>query len=109
MVRWSYGQDTERLCLGERSPLAGLEEGGARILLLGTDFASCTTFHLAEYRVPGLQVDNSFAVMPPPGRRWSTVRDTAISGDRFDDRASAAYRRRLMRRLRSQRPHPTVT
>jgi aminoglycoside 3-N-acetyltransferase len=38
--------------LGERSPLAALERAGAKVLLLGTGFASCTAFHLAEYRVP---------------------------------------------------------
>ncbi|WP_406242780.1 aminoglycoside N(3)-acetyltransferase [Streptomyces anulatus] len=78
--------------LGERSPLARLEEAGARVLLLGTDFASCTAFHLAEYRVPASQVDNSFAVMTAQGRRWSTVRDTAISDDRFDELGAAFER-----------------
>lgn len=70
--------------LGERSPLARLEEAGARILLLGAGFDSCTAFHLAEYRVPCPQVDNSFAVMTPQGRRWTTVRDTPVSSDDFD-------------------------
>ncbi|WDG29065.1 AAC(3) family N-acetyltransferase [Streptomyces sp. CA-278952] len=78
--------------LGERSPLARLEERGARILLLGTDFASCTAFHLAEYRIPGLKVDNSFAVMTAQGRRWMTVRDTAVSDDRFDELGAAFER-----------------
>lgn len=71
--------------LGERSPLAQLEGIGARVLLLGAGFASCTAFHLAEYRLPAPQTDNSFAIMTAKGRRWSTVRDTAISDDRFDD------------------------
>ncbi|MEV0281120.1 AAC(3) family N-acetyltransferase [Streptomyces sp. NPDC050610] len=71
--------------LGERSPLARLEEAGARILLLGADFESCTAFHLAECRVPAPEVDNSFAAMTPQGRRWMTVRDTGISGERFDE------------------------
>ncbi|MFJ6572658.1 aminoglycoside N(3)-acetyltransferase [Streptomyces sp. NPDC091292] len=70
--------------LGERSPLARLEEAGARVLLLGAGFDSCTAFHLAEYRIPTPQADNSFAAMTPTGRRWLTVRDTAISADRFD-------------------------
>lgn len=70
--------------LGERSPLARLEEAGARILLLGAGFDSCTAFHLAEYRVPGPRVDNSFALMTAQGRRWTTVRDTSVSSDDFD-------------------------
>lgn len=71
--------------LGERSPLARLEEGAARVLLLGAGFESCTAFHLAEYRIPSPRVDNSFAVMTPHGRVWSTVRDTSITSDRFDE------------------------
>ncbi|MCX4850185.1 aminoglycoside N(3)-acetyltransferase [Streptomyces sp. NBC_00893] len=75
--------------LGEHSPLARLEEGGARILLLGAGFESCTAFHLAEYRVPSPQTDNSFAVMTPQGRVWATVRDTSISSERFDELGAA--------------------
>lgn len=71
--------------LGERSPLARLEESGARVLLLGAGFDSCTCFHLAEYRLPAPEVSNSFAVMTPEGRRWTTVRETSISEERFDE------------------------
>ncbi|WP_326667922.1 aminoglycoside N(3)-acetyltransferase [Streptomyces sp. NBC_01257] len=71
--------------LGERSPLARLEEADARILLLGAGFDSCTAFHLAEYRIAAPQVRNSFAAMTSRGRRWSTVGDTSISSERFDD------------------------
>ncbi|MCB5906211.1 aminoglycoside N(3)-acetyltransferase [Streptomyces pinistramenti] len=74
---------------GERSPLARLEEAGARILLLGAGFDSCTAFHLAEYRIPAPQADNSFAAMTPQGRRWITVRDTAVDEDRFDELGAA--------------------
>ncbi|MFB6817824.1 aminoglycoside N(3)-acetyltransferase [Streptomyces sp. NPDC056347] len=76
--------------LGERSPLARLEEGAARVLLLGAGFDSCTAFHLAEYRIAAPLVDNSFAAMTPQGRRWVTVRDTMISSERFDE-LGAAY------------------
>ena len=37
--------------LGERSPLAALEAAGARTLLLGVGYATCTALHLAEYRL----------------------------------------------------------
>ncbi|WP_245679657.1 aminoglycoside N(3)-acetyltransferase [Actinomadura hibisca] len=75
--------------LGERSPLARLEEAGARVLLLGTGFETCTAFHLAEYRIPGPEVENSFAVLTPQGRRWTSVRDTSISDERFDELGAA--------------------
>ncbi|MDI2124596.1 aminoglycoside N(3)-acetyltransferase [Yinghuangia seranimata] len=71
--------------LGERSPLARLEESGALVLLLGAGFGSCTAFHLAEYRIDAPQTDNAFAAMTPEGRRWTQVRDTAINEDGFAD------------------------
>ncbi|MFE3742243.1 aminoglycoside N(3)-acetyltransferase [Streptomyces sp. NPDC059134] len=74
---------------GERSPLARLEEAGARVLLLGAGFESCTAFHLAEYRIGAPRVDNSFAAMTPQGRRWVTVSDTAITADGFGELGSA--------------------
>ncbi len=48
--------------LGERSPLARLYEAGARVLLLGVGFRTCTAFHLAEYRVRN-----------PPRRRYTCL------------------------------------
>ncbi|MFE0104420.1 aminoglycoside N(3)-acetyltransferase [Streptomyces sp. NPDC059009] len=75
--------------LGEHSPLARLEEAHARVLLLGAGYGSCTAFHLAEYRVPGPEEDNSFAVMTPEGRRWLTVRDRSITDDGFEELGAA--------------------
>ncbi|GAB3952250.1 AAC(3) family N-acetyltransferase [Streptomyces sparsus] len=69
--------------LGERSPLARLEQLGAHVLLLGTGFDSCTAFHLAEHRIPATRFDNSFAVLTPQGRRWHTVRDTSVNEEDF--------------------------
>ncbi|MEU6126624.1 AAC(3) family N-acetyltransferase, partial [Streptomyces sp. NPDC047123] len=75
--------------LGERSPLARLEKAGARVLLLGAGFASCTAFHLAEYRIPGPDEENSFAVMTSQGRRWRTVRERSISDEGFAELGEA--------------------
>ncbi|MFF4980200.1 aminoglycoside N(3)-acetyltransferase [Streptomyces sp. NPDC001046] len=67
--------------LGERSPLATLEAMGARVLLLGAGYASCTSFHLAEYRIPSPRV----AVGRPGPDGWETVVEVSISSDRFDE------------------------
>ncbi|MDG9714931.1 aminoglycoside N(3)-acetyltransferase [Streptomyces sp. DH10] len=67
--------------LGERSPLAKLEAMGARVLLLGAGYASCTSFHLAEYRIPSPRV----AVGRPGPDGWETVTEVSISSDRFDE------------------------
>lgn len=84
--------------LGEHSPLARLEEAEARVLLLGAGFGSCTAFHLAEYRLPAPQADNSFAEATPHGRRWTTVRDTSVSDAGFDELGAAFEKDRPMSR-----------
>ncbi|MGN5378296.1 AAC(3) family N-acetyltransferase [Streptomyces sp. MUSC 14] len=68
--------------LGEHSPLARLEERGARVLLLGAGYAACTSFHLAEYRVPAPRVAVG---RPAPGGGWETVTEVSITSDRFDE------------------------
>ncbi|MEV0243784.1 AAC(3) family N-acetyltransferase [Streptomyces sp. NPDC050674] len=67
--------------LGERSPLAKLEAMGARVLLLGAGYASCTSFHLAEYRIPSPRV----VVGRPGPDGWETVTEVSIDSDRFDE------------------------
>ncbi|MDN0194973.1 AAC(3) family N-acetyltransferase [Streptomyces sp. S.PNR 29] len=67
--------------LGERSPLAKLERLGARVLLLGAGYDSCTSFHLAEYRIPSPLVK----VGRPGPAGWETVTEVAVSPERFDE------------------------
>ncbi|MFJ9925408.1 aminoglycoside N(3)-acetyltransferase [Streptomyces misionensis] len=67
--------------LGEHSPLARLERLGARVLLLGAGYGSCTTFHLAEYRLPAPLVPVG---RPAPGG-WLTVPEVAISSEGFEE------------------------
>ncbi|MFE6283861.1 aminoglycoside N(3)-acetyltransferase [Streptomyces sp. NPDC057877] len=67
--------------LGEHSPLARLERLGARVLLLGCGYDTCTSFHLAEYRIPAPVVD----VGRPGPDGWEVVREVSISSERFDE------------------------
>ncbi|MFF8649028.1 aminoglycoside N(3)-acetyltransferase [Streptomyces griseoluteus] len=67
--------------LGERSPLARLERLGARVLLLGVGYHACTSFHLAEYRIPAPTVEVG---RPGPGG-WETVTEVSLTSDRFDE------------------------
>ncbi|MEU1520280.1 AAC(3) family N-acetyltransferase [Streptomyces sp. NPDC005811] len=67
--------------LGERSPLARLERLGARVLLLGAGYDSCTSFHLAEYRIPAPLVE----VGRPGPHGWEAVTEVSIDSDRFDE------------------------
>ncbi|MFF1643238.1 aminoglycoside N(3)-acetyltransferase [Streptomyces sp. NPDC058246] len=67
--------------LGERSPLARLEADGARVLLLGAGYATCTSFHLAEYRIPSPVVE----VGRPSPTGWELVPEVSITSERFDE------------------------
>jgi aminoglycoside 3-N-acetyltransferase len=58
--------------LGERSPLARLEELDAQVLLLGVGFERCTAFHLAEYRLPGARTRRYACVVRDEAPAWSS-------------------------------------
>ncbi|MFI5967456.1 aminoglycoside N(3)-acetyltransferase [Streptomyces asoensis] len=68
--------------LGEHSPLARLEKAGARVLLLGTGYDTCTSFHLAEYRIPAPLVEVG---RPGPDGTWEVMTEVSIDSDRFDE------------------------
>ncbi|MET8165408.1 AAC(3) family N-acetyltransferase [Streptomyces sp. NPDC005329] len=68
--------------LGEHSPLARLEKAGARVLLLGAGYHSCTSFHLAEYRIPAPLVEVG---RPGPDGTWEVVTEVSIDSHRFDE------------------------
>ncbi|KAK3180077.1 hypothetical protein K4F52_008569 [Lecanicillium sp. MT-2017a] len=71
--------------MGEKSPLARLEEVGAKVLLLGVGYDSCTVLHLAEYRVPGTpRRANSFAANVDGKRQWVTVEDVKVESEDFE-------------------------
>jgi aminoglycoside 3-N-acetyltransferase len=67
--------------LGEHSPLARLEALDARVLLLGAGYDTCTSFHLAEYRIPAPRVK----VGRPGPAGWEVVTEVSIDSDRFDE------------------------
>ncbi|MFF9636946.1 aminoglycoside N(3)-acetyltransferase [Streptomyces bacillaris] len=70
--------------LGEDSPLARLYEADARVLLLGTGYATCTAFHLAEYRTPAPPRRTYRCVVAPGGvRRWWEYEDVALDDSDF--------------------------
>ena len=78
--------DLDSQC-GERSPLAALERLGAKILVLGATFGSCTAFHLAEYRVPGaaaMKTDGAAVLTGDRGRAWATYQDLDLDEDDFE-------------------------
>ncbi|MET8975442.1 AAC(3) family N-acetyltransferase [Streptomyces sp. NPDC004539] len=71
--------------LGERSPLARLEEAGAQVLLLGVGFEVCSAFHLGEYRVPGGAPSRTYACVVDRGgaRTWWRYEDIVLDDRDF--------------------------
>lgn len=70
---------------GEGSPLARLYDLGGQVLLLGVGYDSNTSFHLAEYRVPGAKPVTAGAPIVEDGRRiWKTYTDIEFDTDVFE-------------------------
>ena len=72
--------------LGEESPLARLYDLNAYVLLLGTRYDTCTTFHLAEYRIGDIETTSYGAPILEAGKRvWKTYSDIDFDSDCFVD------------------------
>ncbi len=69
--------------LGEGSPLARIYELDGQVLLLGAGFDSCTSFHLAQYRVPTPKVTCGAPIMEGGRRVWKTFPDVDLDADDF--------------------------
>ncbi|WP_435209661.1 aminoglycoside N(3)-acetyltransferase [Streptomyces sp. bgisy034] len=87
--------------LGEASPLGRLCQAGARVLLLGVGFESCTAFHLGEYRLPhppprryDCVVADGRPVGGNPGRQWVWFEDVALDDGDFARLGAWLERRR---------------
>lgn len=72
--------------LGELSPLAVMYDLGAKVLLLGVGYDRNTSFHLAEYRVPGGQREDQASAILRDGKRvWQTYRDLDLDDGPFPE------------------------
>jgi aminoglycoside 3-N-acetyltransferase len=86
--------------LGEESPLARLAEVNAHILLLGVGYASCTAFHLAEYRYhPNPPTREYRCVVDRNGRaQWWGYRDVVLDDGDFAELGGALDQTEQVRR-----------
>jgi aminoglycoside 3-N-acetyltransferase len=85
-LAWRIAGDHDVTChLGERSPLARLEECDADVLLLGVGFDRSSCFHLAEYRRPTPPLrDYSCMVRGEDGAAtWFTYHDVDLDDGDF--------------------------
>jgi aminoglycoside 3-N-acetyltransferase len=73
--------------LGEDSPLARVYDREGSVLMLGTDFATCTSLHLAEYRgdVETEQVEEGAPVLRDGERTWVEWTDIEIDDEDFPE------------------------
>lgn len=70
--------------LGEGSPLARLYDRDGLVLLLGVDYGRNTSFHLAEYRVPGRRlVEQGGAVIKDGRQAWVTYAEVKYEAEHF--------------------------
>lgn len=84
--------------LGETSPLARLYDLDASVLLLGVGYDNNTSFHLAEYRVPGAERTQQGAPILEGGQRvWATFRNIALDVDPFPAIGAAFEAKGLVR------------
>lgn len=71
--------------LGEKSPLGTLYNEGARVLMIGCGFDSCTAFHLGEYRAPyAKETTKGAPVMIDGERQWVTYKEIDLDEEAFD-------------------------
>ncbi|NIK71357.1 AAC(3) family N-acetyltransferase [Paenibacillus sp. BK720] len=71
---------------GEASPLGKLYASGAKVLLLGVGFDSCTSLHLAETRIDRMPVKRMGTAMLVDGARsWQWFMDYAYDSGDFEE------------------------
>jgi aminoglycoside 3-N-acetyltransferase len=76
--------------LGERSPLGALYRLDGDVLLLGVEYSSNTSLHLAEYRLPDPpRRRQGAAVRTAHGRAWQGWEDVETNEDDFDQVGAA--------------------
>lgn len=76
--------------LGETSPLARIYDLDGWVLLLGVSYDRNTSFHLAEYRVPGSkQITDGAPIIEVGQRVWKTYADIEFDVDCFPEIGAA--------------------
>lgn len=71
--------------MGENSPLGRIYELDGWVLLLGVGYANNSSFHLAEYRTPGIEVILQGAPVLQDGQRvWVEYEDLDLNDEPFE-------------------------
>ena len=77
--------------LGEESPLAGVYDRAGSVLMLGTDYETCTSLHLAEYRgeFEKPPTETGAPVLRNGERTWVEWEDIEIDSEDFPEVGAA--------------------
>ena len=77
------GQDTFDFPFGEESPLARMYSIGAKVLMVGTDFETNTSLHLAENRLNREVIQEKSKILTKTGEKWISFKNVEL--DIYDD------------------------
>ena len=77
------GQDSFDFPFGDESPLGRLYSIGAKILMIGTDFETNTSIHLAENRLNRAVIQESSKILTKDGEKWISSKNIEL--DIYDD------------------------
>lgn len=77
------GQDTVDFPFGEESPLARMYSIGAKVLMIGTDFETNTSLHLAENRLNRPVIQEKSKILTKTGEKWISFKNVEL--DLYDD------------------------
>jgi aminoglycoside 3-N-acetyltransferase len=85
--------------LGEGSPLAHIYDLDGSVILLGVGYDSNTSFHLAQYRAPGMiEVQEGAPILEHGRRVWKTYTDIEMDTAEFSAIGEAFEREGQVRR-----------
>ena len=77
------GQDSFDFPFGDESPLGRLYSIGAKILMIGTDFETNTSLHLAENRLNREVIQERSKILTEHGEKWISFKNIEL--DLYDD------------------------
>ena len=77
------GQDSFDFPFGDESPLRRMYSIGAKILMIGTDFETNTSLHLAEHRLNREIIHERSKILTEDGEKWILFKNIEL--DIYDD------------------------
>ena len=77
------GQDSFDFPFGDKSPLGRMYSIGAKVLMIGTDFETNTSLHLAENRLNREVIQERSKILTEHGEKWISFKNIEL--DIYDD------------------------